>query len=139
MKFKVGDICEVLNRKSCVNFDDCEDAKYVKITSTNNYSYRYEFLDKNMKDISNCFGCFNDNDLRIYKKQTKEAPMKKYKFGVKYDRQVDPIELFTTRKKAERRIEELIKDSEVSSISLFEVGKIWNVTVPVAYKLVNVK
>jgi hypothetical protein len=71
----------------------------------------------------------------------KEVKMKNVKYGVKYDRSTDPVEFFETKKEAEKRITELLDDNDVkkTTICLFEVGEVWEVTRPVTYELVKVK
>ena len=85
-------------------------------------------------------GCACEEKWKLVSKH-KEVHMNKIKFGVKYDRNGDPVELFESRKEADKRIEQLLEDSSVdkSSICLFEVGKIWEVQRPVTYKLVEMK
>ena len=71
----------------------------------------------------------------------KEAKMDKVKFGIKYDRDEDPVEFFKTKKEAEKRVEEILQDNEVdkTSIYLLEVGKKWKVSQPVSYELTELE
>ena len=71
----------------------------------------------------------------------KEVKMDKAKFGIKYDRDEDPVEFFETTKEAEKRIKELLGEDDVDkeSIYLFEVGNKWRVDQPVKYDLIEVK
>jgi hypothetical protein len=88
----------------------------------------------------------NSNDLQGHMHiktiiSRKEVKMKNVKYGVKYDRSTDPVEFFETKKEAEKRITELLDDNDVkkTTICLFEVGEVWEVTRPVTYELVKVK
>lgn len=53
----------------------------------------------------------------------------KLSWAVKYDKDVDPTEYFTTRPRAVKRIEELSKDTSVSHILLLHIDTQWDVTI----------
>ena len=85
---------------------------------------------------------YQESLRRNYLKELfKEVKMDKAKFGIKYDRDEDPVEFFETTKEAEKRIKELLGEDDVDkeSIYLFEVGNKWKVDQPVKYDLVEVK
>jgi len=54
---------------------------------------------------------------------------KKLSWAVKYDKDVDPTEYFSSKKEAVARIEELSKDTSVSHISLLHIDTQWDVTI----------
>lgn len=138
MNFKVGDRVRI---EKIVRKDHTHGGEYVgqvgKIVEIGNcISY---LSSKTWQTVISFRGnrvCFDFDEIRNL-----EEPMKDMKFGIKYDRDVDPVEFFKTKKEAQKRIEQLLDDSEVdkTSISLFEVGKIWEVKRPVSYKLLEVK
>jgi len=68
----------------------------------------------------------------------KEVSMEHMKFGIKYERETDPIELFPTRKDAEERLKDLLNDRSVlrGSLYLFEIGKIYKIQTNVSYEQV---
>jgi len=70
---------------------------------------------------------------------TKEIKMKDVKFGIKFETDEDPVEFFKTQKEAEKRIQELLEDSEVkkNEIYMFEIKNLWQVSRPVSFKLVD--
>ncbi len=74
-------------------------------------------------------------------KHFKEVTMDKIKWGIKYEQSSDPVEFFSDKKEAEKRIRELLKDKTVNleEVYLFEVGTVYQVSVPVTYKLVTLK
>lgn len=68
----------------------------------------------------------------------KEDSMKNMKYGVAYEQSGDLTEYFKTEREAKERIEELLKDSSVSKIYLFEIANLCEV-VRNEYKLVPVE
>ena len=72
-------------------------------------------------------------------KKIKGGSMKKLSWAVKYDKDVDPTEYFETKKDAMERIEELVKESDVSNIVLFHIDKSWTVKTPIKFELEEVK
>ena len=72
-------------------------------------------------------------------KLVRKEPMIKMKYGLKYDKDTDPIEVFETKKEATERINELLQDSSVSNIILFEIGKQWKIKTPTKYELEEIK
>ena len=122
MKFKVGDKVRVKER--------CSGA--VKDTV-----YVLEYTE--FKELRAGEHCTCENNWILVSKST-EVKMDKAKWGVKYDRDEDPIEFFDSRKEAEKRIDELLEDDEVEkdSIWLFVVGDKYKVERPKPdYKLVK--
>ena len=77
--------------------------------------------------------------IKISGKVGKEVAMKDIKWGVKFDVGGDPVEFFKTKKEAEKRIVELLDESDVdkSEIYLFEVGEKFKVDRPVNFELVK--
>lgn len=69
-----------------------------------------------------------------------EESMRKIKYGVKYDRDTDPVEFFKSKPQAKKRIQELLDDPEVKkeSIYLFQVGKVEKVQRLQNFELVKV-
>lgn len=69
LKYKVGDILEVKkefrgSQCPCGNFENSVDAKYIKITKTDDsYGYEYQILNSNRDDIGCCACCFKDEHL----------------------------------------------------------------------------
>ncbi len=78
------------------------------------------------------------NSVTDFKYTGKGVSMKNYKWGVKYEEDSDPIELFKTKKEAEEFISELLDKPSVvkSKIYLFEIGKVFKVNRPVRFDLV---
>ena len=70
----------------------------------------------------------------------KEVITKDAKYGVKYDKDIDPVELFKTLKEAKERVEELLDDEGVDKkeIYLFEIGKVFKIDRPVKYNLIEI-
>lgn len=65
MKYKVGDICEVVNPNKCGTFYGLRSvAKYVKITEVDG-DYRYDILDDRKRKLTACSCCFRDSDLKL--------------------------------------------------------------------------
>jgi hypothetical protein len=89
--------------------------------------------------VATANGCWDNKSL--LEKIGKEVSMKNAKYGIKYDRDSDPVEFFEKKKDAEKRIEELLKDRAVdqSSMFLFEVGRKWEIHQPVTYELIETK
>lgn len=81
---------------------------------------------------------YGDDDLVLVRR---EVSMDKAKFGIKYDRQLDPVEFYETRKAAEARITELLDDAEVkkTTMYLFAIGEKWKVERPITFSFVPVK
>ena len=145
MKFKEGDLI------SCTI-----DGTFVKEAKIHReycgYGYHW-FICQNLKKGVGCknrlgykFSWISVDDNQVWVgitniKLLKEVKMDKAKFGIKYDRDEDPVEFFETRKEADKRIKELLGEDDVDreSIYLFEVGNKWKVDQPVKYDLVEVK
>ena len=70
----------------------------------------------------------------------KEVITKDAKYGVKYDKDIDPTEFFKTLKEAKERVEELLDDEGVDKkeIYLFEIGKVFKIDRPVKYNLIEI-
>lgn len=118
MKYKVNDICEVLNKGECGTFEACGSAKYIKITEVSKGSYyAYDILDKNMLMLDECACCFEDEHLKPYK-TSKPIKAPKVNFLLKYDLDVDPVEEFETLAQVKKRIQELAKCSNLKRNSL---------------------
>lgn len=75
MKFKIGDKCEVLNPSTCLNYHRQKEAYCIIITKTDksligdNY-YDYDIVDKKGNVLDDCFGCFEDEDLKLIPSKT---------------------------------------------------------------------
>lgn len=137
---KVGDkvrikqhVWRYCGASDCAYFTSYMERQIGKIATVKNVFDNFFYLDLDGGDSS-------WSDCMV-EKITKEVPMLKAQFGIKYDRDTDPVEFFATRKDADKRIQELLEDSEVdkTSIVLFEVGKKWEVKRPVSYELKEVK
>ena len=132
MKFKVGDTVKL---KSYAVYADYrrhrgEIATIESAIRDDVFDYGIEWVDGERSNVEK-------NNLILLK----EVKMDKAKFGIKYDRDEDPVEFFETTKEAEKRIKELLGEDDVDkeSIYLFEVGNKWKVDQPVKYDLVEVK
>jgi len=66
--------------------------------------------------------------------------MKNMKYGISYEKDADPVELFASLKERNAWIDQLLEDAEVdkSKIYVFEVKNIKRVVRPIKYELVNV-
>lgn len=69
----------------------------------------------------------------------KEASMKNWKWGVKYEEDEDPVEFFKTKKEAEKYVEELLDRSGVdkNEIYLFQISEVFKVKRPTRFELVK--
>lgn len=130
MKFKVGDRVNLRNGEAFGTV--VSDAEFEKKYSFNPFKGSIPVL----YDRGTFNGIYQSLEYTI----RKEITMENAKWGIKYDRDTDPVEFFKTKKKAQDRISELLDDNGVvkSSIYLFEVGKVFKVERPIAYKLVIV-
>lgn len=140
MKFKVGDRVKLVKvHKNWVS----EETKFLGkpgiISNNDDSDVRVEVKFDN-EELNDGYNYFYEYQLELIS-HSKEVSMLKAKYGIKYDRDTDPVEFFQTKKDADKRIAELLDDAEVdkSSIVLFEVGKRWEVKRPVSYELKEVK
>jgi hypothetical protein len=138
MEVHVGGIYEVKKecKDKCGTFND-NDGKYIRITNIVDSKLHYDILDKDKNKIENCWCCFTKEDLVL-----KGEPMKlkKITFIVRYDKYGDfKTKYFIAKKDALKRIDELVKDTEVSNITLIELGRQWEVQTKANYELKEVK
>lgn len=79
MNFKVGDICEVLDKHACGTFRRQEGAKYIEIThddGTGVNPYSYKILNDKYEEINSCSFCLYDKHLEPHIKPS-VCPFKK--------------------------------------------------------------
>lgn len=138
-KFKVGDRVKLVKvHKYWVSEETKCLGKPGIISNNDDSDVRVEVKFDN-EELNDGYNFFYEYQLKLIS-HSKEVSMLKAKFGIKYDRDTDPIEFFSTKKDAEKRIAELLDDDEVDkpSLVLFEVGKRWEVKRPVIYELKEV-
>ena len=128
MNFKVGDKVEY--RESCPSCY-CRKGDVKRLSKDSDG-------DLCVRDVYGFADCWRDDLWKLV--SGKEVSMKDCKWGVKYERDEDPVEFFKTRKLAEERVVELLDDGEVdkSEIYVFEVGETFKVDRPVNFKLIKV-
>lgn len=143
MKFKVGDRVRLI--ESLASFDKNAEGEIYEIDGHSigvcfDIKRRGHDLGNYGKKCEYGRGWYvQENDIELIKTES-EVPMKDIKYGVKYDRDTDPVEFFKSKPQAKKRIQELLDDPEVKkeSIYLFQVGKVEKVQRLQNFELVKV-
>jgi hypothetical protein len=130
MKFHVGDTVKLTNyyRMYDHSLHVNETATICEVNCKNWINFNCK-----IKWKSGAISLAPDYDLILVRR---EVTMDGMKFGIKYETDEDPIELFATRAEAIQRIEELLEDDDSldkDSIYLFEIGKVYKGQVGVTF------
>lgn len=133
MKFKVGDRVKIIKDKTSDSGWIGKTGEIVPHGADGCITWGFDKWPYLVKS-SNGYRPFKSTDMQLIQGET---TMKDAKYRLQYMR---IVEFFKTKKEAQKRIEQLLDDSEVdkTSIRMFEVGKVWEVNRPVSYELVEV-
>ncbi len=120
--YKIGDRVKIVRDAFCWQYGNKSDIGIVgEITEIYDGILSFEWW---IEDEKGSYTAVCGNQL--IKMTGKEAPMKKMKWGISYELDSDPVELFATRKEADERIEDLI-DEGAQKIYLFEISKVYKI------------